>query len=152
MNGNECSSPLSLLADTVSKLNHSDSSDAGAVNKFAPAKTTSVKKSSDIAKTSPPVEAVAGRVPHRSPRSLCCHPARVHRRIPAERRGPVQKSERTSPREGFCISVTGDRTLGGRHKGPPMKNWNEITHYLGFDWAKDHHQVVIVDRQSQSKP
>jgi len=30
-----------------------------------------------------------------------------------------------------------------------MKNWNEITHYLGFDWAKDHHQVVIVDRQAR---
>jgi transposase len=29
-----------------------------------------------------------------------------------------------------------------------MKNWNEITHYLGFDWAKDHHQVVIVDREA----
>ena len=27
-----------------------------------------------------------------------------------------------------------------------MKTWNEITHYAGFDWAKDHHQVVIVDR------
>jgi len=30
-----------------------------------------------------------------------------------------------------------------------MKNWNEITHYLGFDWAKDHHQVVVVDRQAR---
>jgi transposase len=30
-----------------------------------------------------------------------------------------------------------------------MKNWNEITHYLGFDWAKDHHQVAVVDRQGQ---
>lgn len=27
-----------------------------------------------------------------------------------------------------------------------MKDWNQITHYAGFDWAKDHHQVVIVDR------
>jgi transposase len=30
-----------------------------------------------------------------------------------------------------------------------MKNWNEITHYAGFDWAKGHHQIVIVDRQGQ---
>jgi transposase len=30
-----------------------------------------------------------------------------------------------------------------------MKNWNEITHYMGFDWAKDHHQVVVVDPQAR---
>jgi transposase len=30
-----------------------------------------------------------------------------------------------------------------------MKPWNEITHYAGFDWAKDHHDVVIVDRAGQ---
>ncbi len=27
-----------------------------------------------------------------------------------------------------------------------MKAWEEITHYAGFDWAKDHHDVIIVDR------
>jgi len=30
-----------------------------------------------------------------------------------------------------------------------MKPFNEITHYAGFDWARDHHDVVIVDRQGQ---
>jgi transposase len=30
-----------------------------------------------------------------------------------------------------------------------MKLWNEITHYAGFDWARDHHDVVIVDGQGQ---
>ena len=30
-----------------------------------------------------------------------------------------------------------------------MKPWNEITYYAGFDWARDHHDVVIVDRQGQ---
>ena len=30
-----------------------------------------------------------------------------------------------------------------------MKPWNEITHYAGFDWAKDHHDVIIVDRAGQ---
>jgi transposase len=29
----------------------------------------------------------------------------------------------------------------------PMKNWKDLTHYAGFDWAKDHHCVVIVDSQ-----
>jgi transposase len=30
-----------------------------------------------------------------------------------------------------------------------MKNWNEITHYMGFDWAKDHHHVAVVDAQAK---
>lgn len=30
-----------------------------------------------------------------------------------------------------------------------MLSWNEITHYAGFDWASDHHDVVIVDRSGQ---
>ena len=27
-----------------------------------------------------------------------------------------------------------------------MKTWNELTHFAGFDWAGDHHDVVIVDQ------
>lgn len=27
-----------------------------------------------------------------------------------------------------------------------MKDWKDLTYYAGFDWAKDHHVVVIVDR------
>jgi transposase len=30
-----------------------------------------------------------------------------------------------------------------------MQTWNEIIYYAGFDWAKDHHDVVIVDRGGQ---
>ena len=30
-----------------------------------------------------------------------------------------------------------------------MKEWKEITYYGGFDWARDHHDVVIVDRSGQ---
>ena len=30
-----------------------------------------------------------------------------------------------------------------------MKEWKEITHYAGFDWAKDHHMVVVVNSQGQ---
>ena len=30
-----------------------------------------------------------------------------------------------------------------------MKDWKEITHYAGFDWAKDHHHIVIVDNRGQ---
>jgi transposase len=34
-------------------------------------------------------------------------------------------------------------------KGKLMKPWIELTHYAGFDWARDHHDIVIVDRQGQ---
>jgi len=34
-------------------------------------------------------------------------------------------------------------------KGKHMKPWPEITHYAGFDWAKDHHEVVIVDSKGE---
>jgi len=27
--------------------------------------------------------------------------------------------------------------------------WNAITHYAGFDWAKDHHDVVVVDARGK---
>ncbi|KAF0246288.1 MAG: hypothetical protein FD180_776 [Planctomycetota bacterium] len=27
-----------------------------------------------------------------------------------------------------------------------MKPWIELTHYAGFDWASDHHDVVVVDK------
>ena len=30
-----------------------------------------------------------------------------------------------------------------------MKEWNQITHYAGFDWARDHHEVVVVDSGGQ---
>src|SRR4029077_7937059 len=31
-----------------------------------------------------------------------------------------------------------------------MQPWSKITHYAGFDWAHDHHKVVIV--RMRSKP
>jgi transposase len=30
-----------------------------------------------------------------------------------------------------------------------MKSWQDLTHYAGFDWAKDHHAMVVVDRQGR---
>lgn len=30
-----------------------------------------------------------------------------------------------------------------------MKPWQDITHYAGFDWAREHHAVVIVDSGGQ---
>ena len=28
-----------------------------------------------------------------------------------------------------------------------MKSWKEFTHFAALDWAKDHHDVVAVDRE-----
>ena len=28
-----------------------------------------------------------------------------------------------------------------------MKSWKEFTHFAALDWAKDHHDVVVVNRQ-----
>ena len=30
-----------------------------------------------------------------------------------------------------------------------MKEWKDLTHYAGFDWARDHHAVVIVNAQGE---
>ncbi len=59
-------------------------------------------------------------------------------------------SERTIACEAPCIRMTPDSAAVRATKGKPMKSWNEITHYAGFDWARDHHDVVIVDRLGQS--
>lgn len=30
-----------------------------------------------------------------------------------------------------------------------MKDWKDITHYAGFDWARDHHAVIVTDAQGE---
>jgi len=32
-----------------------------------------------------------------------------------------------------------------RKESKPMKTWQDITHFAGFDWAKDHHDVLVLD-------
>jgi hypothetical protein len=32
-----------------------------------------------------------------------------------------------------------------QRKESQMKTWNDITHFAGFDWAKDHHDVLVLD-------
>ena len=86
-----------------------------------------------------------------SPRSAPQHPARVLSRKPTTPTARVQKSERTSPREGHRISSTMNRVIPTsaaatkRKESEKMKTWNEITHFAGFDWAKDHHDVLVLD-------
>ena len=43
------------------------------------------------------------------------------------------------------IRSTHDGATMQQPKAKRMKAWQDLTHYAGFDWAKDHHAVVIVN-------
>jgi len=36
-----------------------------------------------------------------------------------------------------------------QRKTKRMKSWQDLTHYAGFDWAKDHHAVLILNQQGE---
>jgi transposase len=36
-----------------------------------------------------------------------------------------------------------------QRKAIRMESWQDLSHYAGFDWAKDHHSIVIVDREGK---
>jgi transposase len=37
-----------------------------------------------------------------------------------------------------------------QRKTNPMKtSWQDLTHYVGFDWAKEHHAVIVVNTQAE---
>src|SRR5439155_8751291 len=102
-------------------------------------------------KTIPGKTAAGSRFAAASIRSRSTHPARVRSRKPATPAAPVQKSERTTPREGHRIRLTMNRVIPTRaaettrKESQPMNAWNEVTHFGGFDWAKDHHDVLVLD-------
>ena len=67
-------------------------------------------------------------------------------RLPA----PARKSERTIAREAPGIRLTdGSAVVCGKHKDTPMIQYKELKHFAGFDWAKDHHCVVVVNAQGE---
>src|SRR5947207_5446747 len=102
-------------------------------------------------KTIPGKTAAGSRFAAASIRSAPPHPARVMSRKPATPAARVQKSERTTPREGHRIRLTMNRVIPTsaaqttRKESRPMNAWNEVTHFGGFDWAKDHHDVLVLD-------
>jgi len=61
-------------------------------------------------------------------------------------------SERTRACEAPGIRMTFDSAAVRATKGKIMKPFNEITHDAGFDWARDHQDVVIVDRHPPAQP
>jgi transposase len=61
-------------------------------------------------------------------------------------------SERTTAREAPCIRWTHDRGAAAppkKHLLNRMKTWQQLTHYAGFDWARDHHDIVVIDSQGR---
>ena len=87
-----------------------------------------------------------GRTRFRNP-----DPTRIEPRTPADPGAFVKKSERTTPCEGPRIRTTHDKGLGPRATKSMIEQigWENITHYAGFDWAKDHHDVVVVSPQGK---
>jgi len=61
-------------------------------------------------------------------------------------------SERTIAHEAPCIRLTHDRAAAAppkKHLLARMKTWQQLTHYAGFDWARDHHDIVVIDPQGR---
>jgi transposase len=94
------------------------------------------------------VKGITGRNATSRSRSRLGDTESVAARTPVGSCLPVPRSERTSPFEGPRISMT---TPGKALPPPkkPMKTFAELTHYAGLDWAKDHHDVVIVERSGK---
>jgi len=92
-----------------------------------------------------------GRIALDGSRSCEPHLKKVSPSTPVRPAASVLKSERTIAREARCIRLTGDRAEDARanERQKNMKAWKEITYYAGFDWARDRHAVVIVDRRGQ---
>ena len=74
---------------------------------------------------------------------------RISVSLPARPEASVPTSERTKACEAPGIRSTHDGATMHNRKVYRMKNWKDLTHYAGFDWAKDHHAVVIVDAEGR---
>ena len=89
----------------------------------------------------------SGRIAPKGSRSSESHPSRITHSLPVPLAAPVLTSERTIAHEAPYIRSTHDGATMHAKKGLLMKEWKSISCYCGFDWARDHHAVVIVDRE-----
>ena len=82
-------------------------------------------------------------------RSAPSSPSRTSARSPAPAAAPVQTLERTSPHEGHRTGSAHDRKAypSPNYQGGNMRPFAELTHFAGFDWATDHHDLTLVDKQ-----
>ena len=101
-----------------------------------------------------PMHNELGRKARGRTRSLSPDPTRIRQRTPVDPGAFIKKSERTTPCEGLRIRTTHDKSLGPRASNimndtVNTVNWESITHFAGFDWAKDHHDVVVVNQEGK---
>ena len=90
---------------------------------------------------------MAGRNASGGTRSYGPNLTKVSRSEPARLATPAGKSERTIAHEAPGIRLTiGSAKVCGRAKGTSMTAYTELAYFVGFDWARDHHCVVVVDR------
>jgi len=81
-------------------------------------------------------------------RSRVAHPTRIQRRTPARPQATTPRADRTQAHEA-PVTV---RPRGGGQAQPAnpkqpkaVTAHEELTHFAGFDWASDHHDIIIVD-------
>ena len=69
-------------------------------------------------------------------------------RTPAHSSASTKRSDRTTAHEAHSTSSTcGGATAPSRQLKPnkAMNQQQPVSHFAGFDWARDHHDVVILD-------
>ena len=74
-------------------------------------------------------------------------PARADRRLPTPPPAPGPSAERTAPLEGSNIRSRPSQVPAPLRAARIMNTkWNEQPYFAALDWAKDHHDVIVVDR------
>jgi len=130
------------VSDTVSRVIHP------AARRARGSSPQPTVNNSAATKNLRPGKQVAGRIALRGSRSSVPGLTKTSLSLPAPSAAAVRMSERTTACEASS-RMTPDSAAVRAIKSKNMKPWTEITHYAGFDWARDHHDVVIVDRQGQ---
>src|SRR5512142_1471946 len=148
--GSELGCKPASSPDTLPKVIHPPARRAPAHSSPQPAVNNFAEPNVNCAETIlRPRHASSGRIALDGSRSSSPDPARITPSSPARLAAPVQTSERTIAREAPGIRSTRDGATMHRKKAYPMKEWKEITHYAGFDWARDHHAVVVINADGQ---
>ena len=74
-------------------------------------------------------------------------PARADRRLPTPPVAPEPSAKRTPPREGSNIRSRPSQVPAPLRAARIMNpNWNQQPYFTALDWAKHHHDVIVVDR------
>ena len=75
------------------------------------------------------------------------YPARVTRRSPTPPKAPGPSAKRTPPHEGSYIRSRPFQVPAPLRAARTMNaNWNQQPYFAALDWAKEHHDVIVVDR------